>query len=110
MNEIPNKQRLIQKVIERFDFQRMCDIMTILNWKWNFMAVPTVDELIERAYSLLEEAADKFIKFGAKEDVGISTGGFEVIVGYRNYGADDKLTMQLRFVTIDSYVTENEEE
>lgn len=94
----------------RFDFQRMCDIMTILNWKWHFRAVPTVDELIERAYSLLEEAADKFIALDGEKEIIIQSGGFEVCVGYFNYGANDELTMELRFIAIDSHVTENEEE
>lgn len=59
----------IDKVIERFDFEKVHKTMVALNWTWRDEGVPTIKSMKETARKLLQNAAIN--EFG-----NIFTGGF----------------------------------
>lgn len=64
---------LVDKVVRRFDFERVHKVMQLLNWKWNLprgFEVPTIDEIKDHAKAWLVMAAPK------KPDFVIGSGGF----------------------------------
>lgn len=77
----------VDKVIEKFNFDRVHQAMVALDWKWgnlpdNEFRVPTIDEIRATAYRLLCEAM--------REYTCISTGGFSA----RYDSKTKKLTLQ----------------
>ena len=76
----PNKAQTttIDKIIKEFDFQRVHDVMKLINWKWidteAVAYVPHIYQLEETARRLLEE----MVKSTKEYDI-IATGGFEAV-------------------------------
>ena len=68
------KEKHITYILDNFDFAKVNDVMTKLNWTWWCTGVPTIIELKKAAYSLLNEMCNSHDDYGDY----ISTGGFKV--------------------------------
>ena len=80
------ERRKIASVMENFDFNKVHDVMSYLDWDWigcgegGKSGVPSVEKIEEEARRLLIEAA--------YEKTNISCGGFKAV--YETTGPDDK--------------------
>lgn len=75
-------EKMINEVLDDFDFEKVHAVMTLLNRRWFVLSkatsvVPTVEMLRERARYLLENVA---IYFGDDKPHFISSGGLNVIL------------------------------
>jgi len=73
---------MLEDIIDNFDFDRVHNVMDYLNWQWTTCSgVPTIEELKEKAISLLRDASE--LRLGGYKDthhespIICSTGGFE---------------------------------
>lgn len=97
----------IKSIIANYDFEKVHQVMTHLNWGWydhetDTLKVPKISELVLKAQDMLEQAL--------REKTSIATGGFWAL--YREYHPeeiedfcnDDNYTLQLLFVIEEGYV------
>ena len=90
LNKISMRKE-VKEIIEEFDFGKVQDVMTYLDWKW-WDAVPTMGKLMVRAAEILDEAYSECES--NKKDYSISTGGF---CGEALY-MEDSIKLSLKFV------------
>ena len=69
-----NHYDLIMDCLNEFDFDRVSDVMTFLNWTWG-EEIPTVQELRAKARQYLKMVIQGALESEGKEYVS-STGGF----------------------------------
>jgi hypothetical protein len=50
------KQKMIDEIIDNFDFVKCHVVMTLLNWEWAGRGIPTVEDLKVSAVNRLESA------------------------------------------------------
>ena len=84
----------IDRLIQRFDFNKVHKAMTALKWTWRDEGVPTIDSLKQTARELLESAA-------SSEHGNIMTGGFKA-----EYHKDGNFTLE--FILAEVYSSEEE--
>ena len=77
------QQEAIDEIMDWFDFERVHDVMSYLNWEWRDNGVSSIQEMKQTARKLLKEAI--------MEKVITATGGF-----YAEYG--DSVGLKLSFV------------
>jgi hypothetical protein len=70
---------MIQEILDNFDFEQMHKVMTFLNWKWYYDAVPTIEELKEIAKNLLNQTVKGINNFKGFNNLFCSSGGFRAI-------------------------------
>jgi hypothetical protein len=107
---------MLQDIIDNFDFDRVHNVMDYLNWQWaTCSGVPTIEELKEKAISLLRDASE--LRLGGYKDthhelpIMCSTGGLEA----KAWCDEDKtqiVGLELKFVLTswDSDICEDEED
>jgi len=80
-------KKKIKKILKNFDFEKVHDVMTHLNWTWYDTdgKVPSIDQLKELAKKLLYHAAEKEGFYSS------ATGGFKA-TKYENG------TLELEFI------------
>ena len=79
--ELTPLERMIEDVLDNFDFQKVHNAMVALNWTWLDKGVPSVENLREQARDLLRSSAEarlgdySYVNY----EVGITscTGGLE---------------------------------
>jgi hypothetical protein len=81
----------VKEIIEEFDFGKVHNVMTHLNWKW-WDEIPTMGKIIVSASEMLDEVYSEAET--TKKDSFRSTGGFNAQAYYE--GGNIKL--QLKFV------------
>jgi hypothetical protein len=75
--------RMVEDMLDGFDFSKVQRTMLALNWKWTFAEhlIPTEDELKVEAERLLRQAAkgrlDEFEEYHWEVPITASTDGFE---------------------------------
>jgi hypothetical protein len=73
--------KMIDEIIENFDFGKVQTVMFKLNWQWAGEGVPTIESLKERAIYLLKGAAesrlDDFKDEHWEQGIICATGGFQ---------------------------------
>lgn len=79
-SKLSNKDRIIQDIMENFDFGKVHKVMEFLDWTWWFNGVPSVDDLKDQAHSLLDEAWEK--------QQCVATGGFRVAYERPNHDGE----------------------
>ncbi len=85
-NELPyDVEKSINYVIDNFDFEKVHKVMTALNWEWDGVGIPSVDELKFVAKDRLESSYNGLITFELDEFNSVG-GGF---IATCCYGADD---------------------
>jgi hypothetical protein len=66
------KEKHIKYIIKGFDFEKVHEVMKLLNWTWwHLDHIPSVEDLIKEATKLLNELYDSEYSY-------IETGGFKV--------------------------------
>ncbi len=84
LNILREYQKLIDNIMENFNFDKVYHVMKVLDWEWihsdgNFR-VPSVEELKKRAAELLEQVINCYmtgvIKSKDYTPAGVSCGGF----------------------------------
>jgi len=75
------EEKMIDEIIEEFDFERCYVAMTALNWEWFGRGTPTVEILkevaIERLRSAIKGVKDKENRLSANECYFSSSGGLK---------------------------------
>jgi hypothetical protein len=88
----------IKEILEEFDFNKVENVMTFLDWKWD-NKIPTTGTIVVQAFNLLEEVYEKCEKY--KQEITINSGGFNATAYYFH---KDKIRLSLKF-TITSWIT-----
>lgn len=80
------KEKLIENILENFDFEKVRKVMEFLNWTWATTpepnSVPTTYQLIKSSKERLENAYKCALK--EKENYYSSSGGFEAFAEYND--------------------------
>ena len=93
------EKKLIDKILENFDFDKVHQYMVSVDWKWfSVDRVPTVYDLIKESKRLLKEVCKR-------DAVSISTGGL-FVERYCENGETFSLELSFR---IDSFYLEKDE-
>jgi hypothetical protein len=90
----------IDNIIQNFDFEKVHKTMKILKWRWVIgreLVIPSVQQLVEKARSLLIEAATK--------TTSVELGGFKATA---KYSEKDILCLRLEFI-LERYYNETSE-
>jgi len=84
------EEKMINDVIEHFDFDRCFLTMTLLKWEWFGRGIPTIDMLKESAKERLRSAMkgvkDKENKLSTNECYFSSSGGLKGTAWKNRYG------------------------
>jgi hypothetical protein len=96
--------RMINDIIDAFDFDRVWTTMEHLGWKWGRQGVPTIKALVEEAKRLLKGAANSRLTDYKDEywEMGIinGAGGFHA-TAYCNEAKTEIVALDLKFVLAD---------
>lgn len=93
--------KMVEDILEEFDFQKVQLVMDYLNWQWSDKQVPSISDLKETAERLLRNAAD--LRLGEYEsehwEVAImsGTGGFQA-TAYCDETKTKIIMLDLKFV------------
>ena len=71
----------IDQVMDWFDFDRVAQVMKILEWKWTGIGVPSNPELRSAARSLMTTAAKEMMDENLSQYT-TATGGFSTTIYY----------------------------
>ena len=84
------EEKMIDEIIQEFDFERCYLVMNTLNWEWFSTGVPTVkmlkDAAIDRLHSAMEGVKDKENRLSANEHYSCSSGGLKGTAWKNRYG------------------------
>jgi hypothetical protein len=93
--------KMIDDIIEAFDFNKVWITMEYLGWRWSGQGVPTIKALIEEAKRLLKGAAKSRLTDFKDEhwEMGIinGTGGFQA-TAHCNEAKTEIIALDLKFV------------
>ena len=67
---------MIQEVMDNFDFEKVHDVMSFLNWTWQDEGVPNIDSITKSAHSLLLDIQKTSKESLCGDYIEISSGGF----------------------------------
>lgn len=111
-HEMNPVDRMINDIIENFDFGKVQTVMFKLNWQWGSEGVPTIERLKEQALYLLKKAAE--LRLGEYKyehsELGIisGTGGFQA-TAYCNDSKTEIIYFKLQFI-LEEWDSEIEED
>lgn len=101
-NIIPsNVQKIIDGIIEDFDFERVHVIMKYMDWEWCGEGVPSIEKLKECAVDLLQNAYIGFLKQNSNEEYSSKTGGFEAY--YINIEGENCFELKFVLTSVNNY-------
>jgi len=70
-----------KQLMKEFDFKKIHEVMTFLNWTWYFEDVPSIEDLKNRVEELSNECIARYVnrkyKYGS-DRMYVATGGFIV--------------------------------
>ena len=105
-----NEEKLIEEVLDYFDFDKVHKHMVSVNWIWVGTGVPNHQKLIKRATELLKDAAQA-VKKEFNEDLrtsnqhnppfwsySVATGGFEAQAIIYKQDGEFKMSLRLLFI------------
>lgn len=94
-NPVPtNIQEIIDEIIDKFDFNRVHDVMKYMNWEWHGEGVPSIEKLKNKALYLLQEVY-------ITEQYSIQTGGLEAC--YTNIDGEDCFELKFVLTSVNNY-------
>jgi len=100
IKKMTTAQRLVDEIMDDFDYEKVQKIMQYLDWKWYPLdEVPTIDDLRKKSRHYLYEVIEWTLKF--RGDYCISDGGIEVRAEFDN-DIQRIGEVRLRFVLEDS--------
>lgn len=81
---------MIDEVIQQFNFERCHNVMTLINWEWSGVGVPTIKMLKDsstiKLMSVIKGVKDKSNKVLANEPYFSSSGGLKATAWKNRYG------------------------
>ena len=93
--------RMIDDIINAFDFNKVWITMEYLGWRWGGQGVPTIKILVEEAKRLLKGAANSRLTDYKDEywEMGVinGTGGFQA-TAYCNETKTEIIALDLKFI------------
>ena len=99
-NQHITEDKMIDEIIQEFDFERCYVAMNALNWEWINTGVPTVEMLkdaaVDRLRSAMKGVKNKENRLSANEHYTSSSGGLKGIAWKNRYG--HVIGMKLEFV------------
>lgn len=97
-------EKMIDDILENFNFDKVNKAMHFLNWGWGGVGVPNINQLKTQARDLLKGAADSRLNlFKHKHwELGVSnaTGGFRA-TAFCNEDKTEIIYLELQFVLTD---------
>lgn len=86
--KVRDEQRMVQQIMDNFDWQKCHTTMSAIGWEWFFVGVPTIDDLKECAKKLMEKSIEGVKNPEIKFDTYYftSTGGLKAIAWKNKYG------------------------
>jgi len=103
------RKKMIKEILEQFDFEKCQKVMTLLNWYWYGIGVPTIERMKESAENRLENAADGVLnrerRVNSNTPFSVSSGGFKATAYKNRYGYLDFL--KLEFI-VSEWETDND--
>jgi len=94
-----DKQKAINSILENFDFNKVHNVMTHLEWKWatsnTEIGIPSIGELFLRVQDYLNECYDKAET--KKGNYNTATGGFQYLAEY-NKETEEVDYLDVKFV------------
>lgn len=86
--KVQDEQRMIQQIMDNFDWQKCHTTMSAIGWEWFFVGVPTIYDLKECGRKLIDVAVQGVKKPEIKHDSYYysSTGGLKAIAWKNKYG------------------------
>jgi len=89
-------EKLVEEILENFDFERVKKVMDLLDWKYgDFDETPSLFKLIKTAEERLDYSYKRAME--RKEDCTTSCGGFQAFAGY-NEEKETVSYLELQFV------------
>lgn len=96
------RQKLIDEVIDWFDFDKVAKVMLFLDWKWKYDPnPPDIQELRDYVRKALRDTFDRYISTGIQSYH--NSGGFEITC----MGDDTQIWFDVKF-TITEWCTYDE--
>jgi hypothetical protein len=84
------EDNMIDEVIQQFNFERCHNVMTLINWEWTGVGVPTIKMLKDNStiklMSVIKGVKDKSNKVLANEPYFSSSGGLKATAWKNRYG------------------------
>lgn len=80
-----NEKKLIDDILENFDFEKCQQTMNMLNWTWHDNRFVTVDMLKNMASRLLRDAIDSVKEYKTSKTSTVSSGGLSATVIKNRY-------------------------
>jgi hypothetical protein len=106
LDPIQKVNKMIEEIIENFDFDKCHRAMEVLNWKWVVVGVPTVEIIKERAKRRLDDVVeminDKTEKKRSGVDYFVSSGGLKATGWINRYGQIEALRLEFILTDWDS--------
>jgi hypothetical protein len=106
------KYDMINEVLAHFDFEKVHETMTLLNWTWAGEGIPSIKQLKETADNLLNGAAEQVLSPTNTEhhEVGwiSATGGFKAMAWKNKNGTLSRI--QLEFIVTEWDAEDDSEE
>jgi len=93
-----DEQKMVQDIMDNFDWQRCHRTMGLIGWSWHYIGVPTISDLKDRARRLFQDA----IEGVKKPDIHhnsyyfAATGGLKAVAWKNRYG--HIIQLELEFV------------
>lgn len=111
------KEKMIEDVLEHFDFEKCHYVMTKLRWFWFGRGVPTIEDLKDSARQRLESAikgaTDKKDRLPLNSYYFCSSGGLKATAWRNRYGHLEAINLEFVLTEWDSdgdYVSNNKNE
>lgn len=83
---LKGEQKMVDEIIEHFNFQRCHKVMKHLKWSWALTGVPSVEELEKSAIERLQRAIEYVKTKEVKETCFVSSGGLKASAYKNRYG------------------------
>jgi hypothetical protein len=92
------KEKIIEDILENFNFDKCQSIMNTLNWEWVNTGIPTVDDLkmaaIKRIYNAIEGLLDKDNRLSSSNYYFSSSGGIKATAFKNRYGHLESVNLE----------------
>lgn len=98
--------KMIDDIIENFDFSKCYDVMKLLNWQWRNEGIPTIDDMkssaVNRLRNAIEGVKDKGNKMPSDCEYHCSSGGFKGTAWKNRYGHIEGIRLEFVLTEWDS--------
>jgi hypothetical protein len=100
------KEKMIDEIIDNFDFERCHFVMSKLKWEWGFNGVPTIEDLKRAARQRMEQAIkgalDKNDILPLNSYYFSSSGGLKATAWRNRYGHLEAINLEFVLAEWDS--------